>query len=948
MDTSVQFSTSITGIINSIPLSSRAVYETAIRLVEDKAEKSATANDQAMNIDAYNTQGLHLNALNSIKTPVFQLSKEFLSDGSAKDLEEYRNIEQKVVELRHNLMSDLSMTKWKEVLYYKNKYLNSTNLQLLAKDVWDKALRDYMTGRSVSDYNELPAAVKKEFQSLKDLGTQPFDYVIGLVNTKHASLKAKRKEKGVVKQKDEIEMTATGQSSKDYEKSMEKMVESYLQKKKQSMKDKARSSKVCLPDYLLPHTDLFPAKKSTEQKEKAFRRSYQVRVGEEAAKILFHKEKIFRLDSPGTFPKEYFESSMAGRVCFLRSQLSLWDLSTLRSWTPGVFKHPDVSLPRNVEFFLALNLKYIYPQIFRYDLPLSAYDDVVRRVRLWYKHRNDKKSQWKRIVSLKNDSIPVEPGPASYKIEEALSKGRATLGGILEEVVPSQRSNAPYREQWTVPGLCVTRRHLRNFMLLNQYMAFITDKNLGIAVVPLSWYKGKVDSILRTGYTEVDKVPTRLLKEGLFRIQTKRYWMSPQVASFLGQVPDFQHIPIFHGIPKVHKEPWKVRPIVPMHSFCTGNLSKVVHVLLEPFLKDFPTICQSSREFVYKLNCFTRNMDHSKVWNLFTIDVVSMYTNILTQHLLPSIRWTLDTYSDYTEGTIEWVLHAVELINENVFFQHDGKFYHQDQGIAMGTATGPVLANLFMGFYEQILDVQRMGFYIRYIDDIFVLSQWKLEDIQMALRIPGIDFTFEAGSELSFLDVLVHKHGEEVCYKPYAKKLNHYQYLPWVSSHPLSVKKGLVKTELTRMATLSKKQCYFEERKTFLCRMLALRGYPANVLDAWKQQVDWREPGSFSYERRERNRSFFLAASEYNPVWDQVRLQPVWDVVLDTLGRMGVDSVSQSIPKVLVKSLTRTWNLWDEVRKVNKRITTQPSMVLASTLEDQEFALPFRLSCDEQ
>ena len=947
MESSAQYSTSIQGIINSIPLSARACYETAIRIIEEKAEKSATANDQAMNVDAYRTNGQTLSAFNSIKTPTIQLSREFMSNGSLDDLAGLRAIEAQTTELRNSLMSELSLVKWKEVLYYRNKYLDQTPLKALAKDTWKKALEGHMDGRGVSDFNKLPQLTQKEFLSLQELGTQPFDFVIGLVNTKHASLKAKRKEKKEVKEGDDIEMADTGKSSKEWDKSMGKMVESYLEKKRQSMKDKARSSKVCVFDELRPLTDLLQVKNSIE-KEVAHRLSYQSKIGEEAATILFQKRSSFGLGLIDTYPEIYFQKSMDGRILFLRSQMSSWDLNTLRSWHPGVHKQINVSLPKNIEYFLALNLKFVYPQVFKYDLPTSAYDDVVLRVRNWYAHRNDKEGSWKHISSLKRSDIPKAPAPASYKIEEALRKGRTALEGILEQVVPTRSGTAFRRQDWVLPGLSVTKKQLRDFLSLNQYMIFITDKNLGIAVVTCSWYKESVLALLNTGYTKVPKIPVDLLRKGLGTLHTRKSWMSPQIIGYLRQSPMFLHVPNFHGIPKVHKDPWKLRPIVPMHSFCTGNISKIVHTLLAPFLEDFPTICQSSREFVVKLRNFTSGKHFSEKWTFYSVDVVSMYTNILTAHLLPCIRWTLNCYSDYNEDCKEWILRAVEFINENVFFQFEGQFYHQDQGIAMGTATGPVLANLFMAFYENYLDVHRMGFYIRYIDDIFIYSDKGLEECQQILRIPGIDFTWESGDALSFLDVWVHKHGNEVCWRPFSKRLNHYQYLPWVSSHPLSVKKGLVKTELIRMATLSKKQVYFAERRNFLMRVLAWRGYPDTVLRSWGKQVEWRESGLLSYERKKEFRSFFLAASEYNPVWDSVRLQPVWEIVIKELGRMGPDSVSDTIPKLLVRSLSRTWNLWDEVRRVNKNIVSlQSKDVPSDDLDGMEVSLPLRISSDE-
>jgi hypothetical protein len=36
----------------------------------------------------------------------------------------------------------------------------------------------------------------------------------------------------------------------------------------------------------------------------------------------------------------------------------------------------------------------------------------------------------------------------------------------------------------------------------------------------------------------------------------------------------------FYGIPKIYKNPWKLRLIVPMHSYVTLNLAIILHYML--------------------------------------------------------------------------------------------------------------------------------------------------------------------------------------------------------------------------------------------------------------------------------------------------------------------------------------------------------------------------------
>lgn len=66
--------------------------------------------------------------------------------------------------------------------------------------------------------------------------------------------------------------------------------------------------------------------------------------------------------------------------------------------------------------------------------------------------------------------------------------------------------------------------------------------------------------------------------------------------------------PAFHMIPKVHKEPWAWRPIVPAHSSPTCRLSKVADIALSSpaVLGRFPHLIRSTAEWV---KAFTKGVD---------------------------------------------------------------------------------------------------------------------------------------------------------------------------------------------------------------------------------------------------------------------------------------------------------------------------------------------------
>ena len=94
----------------------------------------------------------------------------------------------------------------------------------------------------------------------------------------------------------------------------------------------------------------------------------------------------------------------------------------------------------------------------------------------------------------------------------------------------------------------------------------------------------------------------------------------------------------------------------------------------------------------------------------------------------------------------------------------DGNYYDQIDGVAMGSPLGPVLANLFMGFYKKQwlkeFNFYKVFLYRRYVDDIICLCNCDVDAMKffdyLNSRHPNIKFTFEKqnGSELAFLDMM--------------------------------------------------------------------------------------------------------------------------------------------------------------------------------------------------
>jgi hypothetical protein len=58
-----------------------------------------------------------------------------------------------------------------------------------------------------------------------------------------------------------------------------------------------------------------------------------------------------------------------------------------------------------------------------------------------------------------------------------------------------------------------------------------------------------------------------------------------------------QHVmPVFYGIPKIHKEPVKMRPIIPCHSAIQNPAAKYISKKLKPLVEAAPTILKGTKD----------------------------------------------------------------------------------------------------------------------------------------------------------------------------------------------------------------------------------------------------------------------------------------------------------------------------------------------------------------
>jgi hypothetical protein len=178
-----------------------------------------------------------------------------------------------------------------------------------------------------------------------------------------------------------------------------------------------------------------------------------------------------------------------------------------------------------------------------------------------------------------------------------------------------------------------------------------------------------------------------------------------------------------------------------------------------------------------------------------SFDIGNMYTNIPQQELKSIIYNELAKNSTEKLNTTE-IMHIVETILSQNYFQHNNTIYKQQDGLAMGAPTSAILSEIFIQHLEcnDILNTlikHNVIDYHRYVDDMLIVYNEKQTNInQLLLDFNKIhkklQYTMEAqtGNRLNFLDVTISIIDSKFTFDIYRKPTTTDHIIHNTSCHP--------------------------------------------------------------------------------------------------------------------------------------------------------------------
>jgi hypothetical protein len=390
---------------------------------------------------------------------------------------------------------------------------------------------------------------------------------------------------------------------------------------------------------------------------------------------------------------------------------------------------------------------------------------------------------------------------------------------------------------------------LRNLKDSPDFIIFPTDKNLGPAILERSEYINRAladhledpQTYKQLQEREATAAIASLAQtvESFFEEHNKSLTKLDQTYLYrsLDVVDPFPH---FYITAKVHKTPWKTRPIVSTSGSILHGLGKWIDRRLQPVCRSLPTYLKSSYELKTQLSSLS--FDTQRV-SFFTADAVSMYTNIDTDHALQVISAFLRTHPLCQNiYNIESVNRGLAILMRNNLFKFGNTYWLQLEGTAMGTPPACMYATLYFAIYELELLTHfnaSLAFYRRYIDDCFGVwnhhPDHEIDDatwlsFKVSMQCFGkLEWEFtEHSKSADFLDLTISvKPNGKIKTKLFEKKLNLYLYIPPHSAHPPGVTRGLIFGMIQRIFRLTTDTADQKSAAIDLFRRLQARGHQA-------------------------------------------------------------------------------------------------------------------------
>ena len=383
------------------------------------------------------------------------------------------------------------------------------------------------------------------------------------------------------------------------------------------------------------------------------------------------------------------------------------------------------------------------------------------------------------------------------------------------------------------------QKKLIDFLKSREIVIKLADKNAGLTIMKKSWYEEKMNQHIADVETYAIKShdPKQDILQQLAKFCSKyksKFWIWYKEG-------DTKIVaPLIYLMPKIHKTPIGIRPIIPSHSWYTTKAAKYLHRKLFPILKqNYDWVITDRLELIQELEL--KKFISSTV-KLATIDVTALYTSIDLDKGLKLLASLLEKY--FRPSEINFYMDLFRWVLSNNYFQFQGKWYQQIKGAAMGGNASGIFADLVLVAIEQhfltkLSKEQSALMYRRYRDDVLIVvtNIKSAKSITQLLNQCGmLQFNLEQfGDKVNFLDITISLNNKfsitnQLDIQPYRKPTSNKSFVNYATYKPESTKTSWITGEQIRLLRASQTEKCFRKAMLDLKTCLLKADYPRNVI----------------------------------------------------------------------------------------------------------------------
>ena len=345
------------------------------------------------------------------------------------------------------------------------------------------------------------------------------------------------------------------------------------------------------------------------------------------------------------------------------------------------------------------------------------------------------------------------------------------------------------------------------------------------------------------------------------------------------------NLPSIYWIPKLHKNPYKQRYIAGSAKCTTKPLSKLLTTLLTAVKDGLKSYCDKAystsgvnQMWILKnskdLQEYLSSGNLTNCDSISTFDFSTLYTTLPHDKLKSVLRDLIHQCFYTKQGTKRYtylvlgrenayfvknhtdskkkfteieVVNMLEFLIDNIYVEFGGHIFQQTIGIPMGTNCAPLLADLFLFFYEAkflqgLLQrkekrlAQSFNFSFRYIDDVLSLKNPNFRDYLHLIYPTELEIkeTTDTTSSASYLDLYLYIDNGRLRSKLYDKR-DDFNFpivnFPFLSGNiPTSPAYGVYISQLVRYGRACDMYKDFVYRAKLLSQKLLTQGYVQPML----------------------------------------------------------------------------------------------------------------------